>query len=152
MKIIKLLLPKALFVNRFGMTTGLPESALAVLCGLGTQGFQEAFRAMLNAMVTQGSAGEFAKIGEGSRQALGIEVGIKGDHMHVSRHDDKGIDAKMFLAMTKRETVGNDPASGIGDEHGQPFDYRVRQEVHGCFTLDAKAFHGRNCRVLIDEE
>jgi hypothetical protein len=140
-QIVDFLLPEAFTLNRLRMATRLPEAALAIRNGLLAQSFHKAPRTMLAAMITELSAGELAKISQGPHQPLGIIIGVEDNQVDVGRHDDIGVDAKLFGAMAEGQAVGDNLAARLGDEHGHPFDDRVRQVIDSGFGVNAVAFH-----------
>src|SRR5262249_15121107 len=109
-----------------------------------TERLREAFGAMLGAVIAELSPREFAEIGQGLLQATGIVIGVKGDQMHVRRHDDKCVDPKVLVPMAERQTVGDDLARCLGSKHGKPFDDGISQVVDSDVGVDAIAFHSAN--------
>ena len=118
MKIIEFLLPKALSDYCFRMPAGLPKASFSIRDGLITKYLAKALRTILTAMIAQLPAGELAKVGQGSRQSLGVEIRVESDEMQMGGHDNKSLDAKLFLAITKVQAVGDDGAGFLGDENG----------------------------------
>ena len=145
MQIVQLLLPKALTLNRFRMAARLPEAALPVGERLGPQRFQKALRPVVSAIVAQLSARVLAKIGECTDQALRIPVGVERDEVNVRRHDDLRVDAEEFLAIAEGQTVGDDSATCLRNEHRQPFYDRVREIINRGFGVYTVTFHAPDC-------
>jgi hypothetical protein len=146
MKIIKFLLPKVFSCYGFRMPAGLPKASFSIRDGLITKYLAKALRTILTAIIAQLPAGELANVGQGSRQAVGVESRVESDPMQMGGHDDKCVDAKVFLATAKVQAVGDDGAGFLGDENGEPFDDGVGQVIDGGLGADAIAFHKGDCK------
>ena len=128
-QIVELLLPKLFTVNSHRMAARLPESAFSVDRSIVSQCRNETAWPVINAIIAQFPTGELAKIGECLRQSLGIKISVECDHVYVRRHDDIGIDAKIFLSMAEGKTICDDLAGRRRDKNRKPFDDRVGQEI-----------------------
>jgi hypothetical protein len=69
---------------------------------------------MLTAIIAKLSDGELAKIGARSNEACVIEIGVKGDPVHVNRHDHIGIDPQVLLLITECQALRNDFEHRLG--------------------------------------
>ncbi len=150
MKIIKFLSPKAFSCYCFRVPAGLPKASFSIRDGLITKYLAKALGTILTAMIAQLPTGELAKVGQGSRQSLGVEIGVESDQMQVGGHDNKSIDAKLFLAITKVQAVCDNGAGFWGDENGEPFDDGVGQVIDGGLGVDAIAFHKGDCKRRVE--
>ena len=79
----------------------------------------------MRAEIAQCTARVLTKIRKRMLQPLRIEMLVKDDGVDMSWHDHVGIGAKGFFSVAIGEAVGDDAASGVGDEDGQPLDDRV---------------------------
>ena len=135
-KIIQLLPPETLRVNRLRMYAALPEAMLTILSCCLPQRCGETRWRTREAVVSKLLPCILAKIGQGSPQTIAVKVLVEQDGMKVSGHDDVGIDGQMLVLVAEVEAVNDDAARLLCNKDGQPFDDGESDKVEGVIRVN----------------
>jgi len=124
-----LLLTEASIHDRLRMTALLPEVVLTVSPARRLKSQRDPPRGVRLTVSGQLVSGVSPERSHGLAESIGVELPVERHEVHVRRHDDKRVDAQLFLVVAVVQTVSDDLARLLGDEHGKPVAHSECEEV-----------------------
>ena len=98
------------------MTTLLPKLSCPVYPLGGMKSSPKGRGHVLLTVISQTLPGTLSQVSDGLLQPLRIKFHIRGDHMQMRWHENKGVDSQPLFAKTEIETVGHDETRLLADE------------------------------------
>jgi len=96
---------------------------------------------MFRSMVHQLTARKLTHIVQRLFQSFRVKLNVKQDGMQVSGHNDEGVHAQVLVFHAVIETICDDLAGALVNEHGQPFDNTEGHIIKTDILFDTIFFH-----------